>query len=146
MNKGDSSSTLPPALACWLQSSIMGGHSGEEGLGFWALKSERERVNNRGGAYHHIGGLVPGGARNIGRGLSRRTSPVGLLGLGWQQPEGKRGLDRTKHHHLKAKPNHRHLQKRFRFDNHGLFRIVIIIVIIGHHHHNHQHHQNSLNQ
>ena len=28
---------------------------------------------------------------------------MGLLGLGWQQPEGKRGLDRTYDHHLKAK-------------------------------------------
>ena len=79
-----------------VQSSIKGG-IGEEGLGFWALKSERERLNNRGRGLT-IGGLVMVGARNIERGLNRTTSLFGLWGLGWQQPGGRMGrVDRAIH-------------------------------------------------
>ena len=110
-----SSSTPPPGL---VQSSIKGA-MGEEGLGFWALKSERERLNNRGRGLT-IGGLVMVGARNIGRGLNRTTSLFGLWGLGWQQPGGRMGLvDRTSHRwHLKANflspPSRRRTQYRCR--------------------------------
>ena len=75
----------------------MGGHWGRR-VRFLGTQV-RERVNNRAGAYHGwVSTRFKEGARNIGRGLSRRTSPVGLGGLGLQQPEGKRGLDRTNRH------------------------------------------------